>query len=310
MKNIVDRLILVVTLMLVVTFTVSMENQSEENKIEEKIDENIIAIVNHTAVTKEYFEKKYQSLPPQFKNVYKNDKEGFLDQIINKELIYQETEKMGFGKDINNVTDLEMRKNLAMKQLLRDVTERVKISEAEMLSFYNEHMTDKENVSFEQAKPRIESYLTQRKQAEAVNQYFRDLRKKAHIVVNEDWVKAQRALKPRSLLEEALKNGMPTVLQLGVKDCHICESMKPIFAELKQEYKGKANVIELDISEHIDLERKYRIWEKPTQIFFDKNGHEYWRHEGFLSREEIVKKLIELEYHSLRHEISRRMEEG
>jgi len=305
MKNRLDRLILVVTLMLVVTFTVSMENQ-----LEEKIDRNIIAIVNHTAVTKEYFEKKYQSLSPQYKNVYKNDKEGFLDQIINAELIYQETEKMGFGKGLNNVTDLEMRKNLAMKQLLRGVTERVKISEAEMLSFYNEKMTDtdKENVSFEQAKPRIEHYLTQRKQAEAINQYFRDLRKKAHIVINEDWIKAQRALKPRNPLVEALKNGMPTVLQLGVKDCHICESMKPIFAELKQEYKGKANVIELDISEHRDLERKYRIWERPTQIIFDKNGHEYWRHEGFLSREEIVKKLVELEYHSLIHEISRRME--
>jgi thioredoxin 1 len=32
----------------------------------------------------------------------------------------------------------------------------------------------------------------------------------------------------------------------------------------------------------------------PTQIFFDSEGIEVWRHEGFLPREDIVAKLREM----------------
>jgi len=69
--------------------------------------------------------------------------------------------------------------------------------------------------------------------------------------------------------------------------------MKPIFTELEQNLKGKANVILLEIAEHRDLARKYRVRVIPTQIFFDSKGEVYWRHEGFRPKEEIVKKLQE-----------------
>jgi thioredoxin 1 len=32
----------------------------------------------------------------------------------------------------------------------------------------------------------------------------------------------------------------------------------------------------------------------PTQIFFDAEGNEFWRHEGFLAKETIVEKLREM----------------
>jgi len=70
--------------------------------------------------------------------------------------------------------------------------------------------------------------------------------------------------------------------------------MKPIFDELKQEYGDRANIILLEISEYRSIANKYNVRIIPTQIFFDKQGNIFWRHEGFLPKEEIIKKLKEL----------------
>ena len=85
------------------------------------------------------------------------------------------------------------------------------------------------------------------------------------------------------------------MLDIGAGSCIPCKMMKPIFEELEKKYKERANIILLEISEHRDIASKYRVRVIPTQIFFDKNGNEYWRHEGFLAKDEIIKKLNELE---------------
>ncbi len=36
---------------------------------------------------------------------------------------------------------------------------------------------------------------------------------------------------------------------------------------------------------------QYRIKVIPTQVFLDSNGHEYFRHEGFFAREQLVEVL-------------------
>lgn len=105
---------------------------------------------------------------------------------------------------------------------------------------------------------------------------------------------AIEASKPLNPLDKALRSGKPTVLDLGAGYCVPCQMMKPIFEELEREYKGKANIILLEISEYQNLANRYRVRVIPTQIFFDKEGNTYWRHEGFLAKGEIIKKLREL----------------
>jgi len=97
----------------------------------------------------------------------------------------------------------------------------------------------------------------------------------------------------RNPLDELLQNGLPTVLDLGSNSCIPCKMMKPIFAELEEELADKANILILDISEYSSLADKYKVRVIPTQIFFDASGKQYWRHEGFLSKEDILKKLEE-----------------
>jgi hypothetical protein len=48
------------------------------------------------------------------------------------------------------------------------------------------------------------------------------------------------------------------------------------------------------VAENPDAGKPYRIKLIPTQVFFDASGKELWRHEGFISKEDILAKWKEL----------------
>ncbi len=267
---------------------------AEEKQASEKLDKDVLAMVNHTKITEDYLKERYEALSEEYKNAYKNDKESFLDQLIVRELFHQDAEKMGFGKELTNVMDEEQRKDMAIEKLTKNITGKIEISEEEMKNFYNDHISDMKGASYEQVKSNIKNYLLQQEQTELINNFIESLRKEAEIVRNEEWIKEQQALNPKNPLDEALKSGKPTVLDLGASSCVPCKMMKPIFAELEQEYKGKANILLLEIYEYKTLANKYKVMVIPTQIFFDRDGSQFWRHEGFLAKDEIIKKLKEL----------------
>jgi len=82
--------------------------------------------------------------------------------------------------------------------------------------------------------------------------------------------------------------GMVTMVDLGANDCIPCKMMAPILKELKQEYDGKAAVIFIDVWKNPTPAKQARIRTIPTQIFYDKDGKEVGRHEGFLDKKTIV----------------------
>ena len=86
--------------------------------------------------------------------------------------------------------------------------------------------------------------------------------------------------------------GIPRLLDLGSVSCIPCKKMAPILEELKKEYEGRLQVDFIDVwlKENVEAAKKYGIKLIPTQIFFDASGKELWRHEGFLSREDILAK--------------------
>jgi thioredoxin 1 len=50
----------------------------------------------------------------------------------------------------------------------------------------------------------------------------------------------------------------------------------------------------VDARENTELAEQYAVRMIPTQIFFDAEGKELFRHEGFISKEDILKKWAEL----------------
>ena len=82
--------------------------------------------------------------------------------------------------------------------------------------------------------------------------------------------------------------GLVTMLDLGAHKCIPCKMMAPIIKELQKEYAGQASVIFIDVWEHKEQARRFRIQGIPTQIFYDKAGNEVGRHMGYLDKKSII----------------------
>ena len=64
--------------------------------------------------------------------------------------------------------------------------------------------------------------------------------------------------------------------------------MAPIMEKMEKVYKGKAVIAFIDVWEHREPIKRFGIRTIPTQIFFDKNGNEVYRHVGFLAEKNFV----------------------
>jgi thioredoxin 1 len=85
--------------------------------------------------------------------------------------------------------------------------------------------------------------------------------------------------------------GMVTMLDLGAGKCIPCKMMEPILEKLEKDYEGRAAIVFIDIRYRTEEAERYNIRTIPTQIFFDEDGNEAYRHEGFLSEQAIVEQL-------------------
>ena len=85
--------------------------------------------------------------------------------------------------------------------------------------------------------------------------------------------------------------GMVTMIDLGADSCIPCKLMAPILKKLKKEYRGQAAIVFIDVWKHKNQSRRFGIRAIPTQIFFNKERKETYRHVGFMSEKTIVAQL-------------------
>lgn len=88
--------------------------------------------------------------------------------------------------------------------------------------------------------------------------------------------------------------GLPRLIQFTEDGCSTCDLMKPIIKSLDEKYAGKLRVDTINMGDEPDAKAKYKIVGKPTQIFFDGNGKEIFRHVSYMTEEQIIAKFNEL----------------
>ena len=81
---------------------------------------------------------------------------------------------------------------------------------------------------------------------------------------------------------------LPRLLELGSVGCQACAKMEPVIEELRREYEGRLSVEFYDVRQNPAPAEKYGIKLIPTQIFLDAEGNEFYRHQGYFPKEEIV----------------------
>ncbi|HUU05728.1 MAG TPA: thioredoxin family protein [Patescibacteria group bacterium] len=91
----------------------------------------------------------------------------------------------------------------------------------------------------------------------------------------------------------AEENYLVTFVELGSVRCIPCKMMQPIMKDIEKDYAGQVKVVFHDVWTPAGepFAQDYKIRVIPTQVFLDKEGEEYFRHEGFFPKEELIKVL-------------------
>ncbi len=84
------------------------------------------------------------------------------------------------------------------------------------------------------------------------------------------------------------------MVDLGAGKCIPCKKMAPILEELAETHKAFFSVEVIDVWVNPDEGKKHNVRIIPTQIFYDAQGRELYRHVGFYSKEEILSKWRQL----------------
>ena len=85
-------------------------------------------------------------------------------------------------------------------------------------------------------------------------------------------------------------NTLVTFVELGSVSCIPCRMMQPIMRDIENTYQGQVNVVFHDVwtDEGKPYAKTYGIRVIPTQVFLDSKGIEYFRHEGYFPKDQLV----------------------
>ena len=95
---------------------------------------------------------------------------------------------------------------------------------------------------------------------------------------------------PAEAAEPAQAAALPRLVDLGADKCIPCKMMAPILEEMKTAYAGQLQVDFIDVWKNPDASEQYGVRVIPTQIFYDAQGKELFRHEGFFAKEDMLAK--------------------
>jgi len=93
--------------------------------------------------------------------------------------------------------------------------------------------------------------------------------------------------------DSVIGSGKPVLLELGSDSCIPCKQMAPILVELSAEQNAFI-VSFVDVWKVTEKSKEYGISAIPTQLFFDADGKELFRHTGFYPKADILAKWKEL----------------
>jgi thioredoxin 1 len=178
-----------------------------------------------------------------------------------------------------------------IREYLQTVAEGASVSDEEVREFYGQNKELVGGAPFERVREDLKQYLLGEKRQAAVDAHVAGVTERAPAEVDEAWTRQQCRLEMDNPVDKARRSGKPTLVDFGATGCGPCDMMTPILASLTKKYAGKLNVLFVHVGEEQILGARYGVRTIPVQVFFDKEGKEVLRHDGFFPQADIERKL-------------------
>ncbi|HAX98482.1 MAG TPA: hypothetical protein DCY12_06250 [Candidatus Atribacteria bacterium] len=256
------------------------------------LPEDILLKAGDITINQKQVDEKIAQSEPELQEQLKRNAFYVLEQAALYPILLQEAKKWMSNQNIrsNNPNEDDFFLLYLESLIPPDLT----VSDQEAQAFYNQNLESFANAPFNEVKDYVVEYLLNQKKQEFINSYIGTLSQQIDIEVSDGWVKAQSETAFDNPVDQARRNSLPVMIDFGASGCVPCDMMAPILEELQTSLKGKCTILFTDVRIYQVLSARYQISGIPTQVFFDREGKEVFRHTGFFSKEEILNKLTEL----------------
>ena len=91
---------------------------------------------------------------------------------------------------------------------------------------------------------------------------------------------------------EIIQSDKPVLVDFFATWCGPCQMLAPILKEVKTNLGERVSIIKIDVDKNQAVAAQYQVRGVPTMILF-QNGKQLWRQSGVISKEEIIKIIVE-----------------
>jgi thioredoxin 1 len=89
-----------------------------------------------------------------------------------------------------------------------------------------------------------------------------------------------------------IKSEKPVLIDFFATWCGPCQALAPILKQVKDSLGDRITIVKIDVDKNQQMAAQYQVRGVPTMILFQA-GRQLWRQSGVVSKEEIIKTILE-----------------
>ena len=101
-----------------------------------------------------------------------------------------------------------------------------------------------------------------------------------------------KTVKMNNSFENIIKSENPVLIDFSADWCGPCKMLAPILKQVKDSLGERITILKIDVDKNQALASKYQVRGVPTMILY-QNGKQLWRQSGVLTKEQIIKTIID-----------------
>ena len=92
--------------------------------------------------------------------------------------------------------------------------------------------------------------------------------------------------------QQLIQKDQPVLVDFFATWCGPCQMLAPILKQVKESLGERITIIKIDVRKNQAISAQYQVRGVPTMLLF-QNGKQLWRQSGVVSKEELIKIIVE-----------------